>query len=227
MNGIQHALERWKAIKTKSQINGVIVGIVVLVIIGALVLFTKQDAIYIVGGIVIVLGVLAAVMSMIGKRKTGLQMNPEWKPLEIDDDSDEFGEEATEEPTGDTAADYDGQDEPIRRLDAQILGDDLTKLGQIVTPRMSRTYAMGWLVLQDEMVRWEPSSLTASQGIEVLESEPAEVISVERAPLWGSWSLVRIARSDGSEWCMRVPNSADLRPAFRELGLSLHDVTAQ
>ena len=61
-------------------------------------------------------------------------------------------------------------------------------------------------------------------GIEKLSIAPSQVSIVERAPLWGSWALVRIASADGGEWCLRVPGSVDLSPAFAELGLTVKQV---
>ena len=32
---------------------------------------------------------------------------------------------------------------------------------------------------------------------------------------------MRIATAEGAEWCMRIPGSVDLSPAFAELGLTV------
>jgi hypothetical protein len=48
------------------------------------------------------------------------------------------------------------------------------------------------------------------------------VAVIERVPLWGSWALLRLERSDAAEWCFRIPSSVDLSPALSELGLTLH-----
>ncbi len=109
----------------------------------------------------------------------------------------------------------------MRRLDAQILGADLAKLGQVVTPKLAKSYAVGTLVLEGNAVVWEPGASSRAAGIESLTAAPNQVASIEAAPLWGSWGLVRLATAGGDEWCMRVPGSVDLSPAFADLGLSV------
>jgi len=171
--------------------------------------------------ILLVVVVIGGIALVLGKKQTGLSITPEWKPADSHDedadlDEDESEQEAPAVPST-TAEDV----EPVRRLDAQILGSDLTKLGQVVAPKLSKSYAMGYIVLSGPNVEWEPSVASAGQGIEALSVAPAEVASVERAPLWGSWALMRIATAEGAEWCMRIPGSVDLAPAFAELGLTV------
>ncbi len=162
---------------------------------------------------------------MLGKRQTGLSITPEWKPAEVHDDDDDLDDTVdADEAQPSKAADVDADAEPVRRLDAQILGNDLTKLGQVVNPKLAKSYAMGYLVLTGPDVAWEPSKASTAQGSERLTVAPAEVSAVERTALWGSWALVRVSTASGTEWCMRVPGSVDLSPAFAELGLTLQQV---
>ncbi len=217
--------------------------IAVLVILAIAVLAQAHAAI--VAIIVVAVVVIAvAIVATIGKKQTGLSLTPEWKP-EVDRDAfdEEDDEQARPADEADDAADNssggaEGQGaqaasqpddqsdaEPIRRMDAQILGGDLSKLGQVVSPKLAKSYAVGTLVLEGPDVVWVPGAASKAIGIEELSAAPDQVSAVEAAPLWGSWALIRVATAGGDEWCMRVPGSVDLSPAFAELGLTVHSRT--
>jgi hypothetical protein len=219
--GIQEAQQRWQSIRSKGRTRGIAALVVVVVVLLAIAALAGGNAAPVVLVVLLVVVVIGAIALVLGKKQTGLSITPEWKPAdthddEVDEDLDEDDNEAPAvAPT--TAEDV----EPVRRLDAQILGSDLTKLGQVVAPKLSKSYAMGYIVLSGPNVVWEPSVASAGQGIDALSVAPAEVASVERAPLWGSWALMRIATAEGAEWCMRIPGSVDLAPAFAELGLTV------
>lgn len=224
MNGIEDAQQRWQDIRSAGRKKGIaaLVGVIILVFVIALVAQGNATLVLLVAIAVVV--VLGAIALLLGKRQTGLSITPEWKPK--DDrtfDDDDFSPDSAS-PSIDATADSDEPTEPVRRLDAQILGTDLSKLGQVVNPKLNKTYAMGYLELLDGKLAWRPSVATTSQGIEALTAIPAEVTSVQRAPLWGSWALVRVLKTDGTEWCLRVPGSVDLSPAFGDLGLTLQTI---
>lgn len=201
--------------------RGIIALVVAIVVVLTIALLAKGDTAIVLVIVVAAVVLLGAVAAMLGKKQTGLSITPEWKPKDERhfDDDDDLDATAGATSTSPTLAEEPV--EPIRRLDAQILGVDLTKLGQVVNPKLAKSYAMGYLELTSGKLVWEPSVATTSQGIEQLAAAPAEVATVERAPLWGSWAIVRVLKTDGSEWCMRVPGSVDLAPAFSELGLTL------
>lgn len=224
MNGIEDAQQRWQDIRSAGRKKGIaaLVGIIILVFIIALV--AKGNATLVLLVAIAIVVVLGAIALLLGKRQTGLSITPEWKPKDdrtFDDDG--FSPDPASPPI-DPKVDADEPTEPVRRLDAQILGTDLSKLGQVVNPKLNKTYAMGYLELLEGKLAWQPSVATTSQGIETLTAAPTEVASVQRAPLWGSWALVRVLKTDGTEWCLRVPGSVDLAPAFGELGLTLQTI---
>ncbi len=200
--------------------------LVVVVVLLAIAFVAKGSATTVLLIVIAAVVVLGAIALMLGKRQTGLSITPEWKPAEVHDDEDDPDDAtdvdgATQDGTPEEA---EADAEPVRRLDAQILGNDLTKLGQVVNPKLAKSYAMGYLVLTGPDVAWEPSNVSTAQGSERLAVSPAEVSVVERTALWGSWALVRLSTANGTEWCMRVPGSVDLAPAFAELGLTLQQV---
>lgn len=214
-------------IQSRGRIRGIVALIVAVVIVLAIALLAGSNASYVLIGVIAVVLLLGAMVVVIGKRKTGLSITPEWKPETADGDYDDFDEPATadagaEEVNGNEAVEVD----PVRRLDAQILGADLSKLGQVISPKLAKSYAVGTLVLDGSDIVWEPGAVSRAAGIENLVTAPEQVSSVEAVPLWGSWGLVRVATAGGEEWCMRVPGSVDLSPAFAELGLTLHKTSA-
>lgn len=220
MNGIEEAQQRWAAIRNKARRNGLVAVVVVAAVVAAIIALAGNAALAVIAGLVVLIGVGVYVVGFMGERITGLTINPEWKPLPPEPDDDRAVAD-DEDPDEDDAVHID--EEPVRRLDAQILGKDLTRLGQVVNPKLAKSYAMGDLDLTAGNVRWIPSVASARQGIEILTVEPAQVTSVERAVLWGSWALLRVATAEGAEWCMRIPNSVDLAPAFHDVGLTLQN----
>ena len=229
VNSIEDAQERWQNIRVQGRKKGFLALAVIIVILLALGFAAKNNAGIVVAVVVAAVVVVGAVAIMLGKKQTGLSITPEWKPKTEraweDDDDDDAGNDSAAPPRPVGASAPEGDDvEPIRRLDAQILGTDLSRLGQVVDPKLAKSYAMGYLDLADGTVSWQPSVVTTAKGIDPLESAPAEVASVERTSLWGSWALIRVVRTDGTEWCMRVPGSVDLAPAFGDLGLTLQTV---
>ena len=221
MAGIAEAQQRWQIIRSQGRTRGIIALVVAVVVVLGIALVAKSNAAIVLVIIMVAVVLLGAIAVVLGKKQTGLSITPEWKPKDerhFDDDDDLDG---TGESTSSAPATPEEPGEPIRRLDAQILGVDLTKLGQVVNPKLAKSYAMGYLELTSGKLVWEPSVATTAKGIEQLAAAPAEVASVESAPLWGSWAIVRVVKTDGSEWCMRVPGSVDLAPAFSELGLTL------
>lgn len=231
MNSIEDAQKRWQNIRAQGRKKGFAALVVIVVILLAIVVGSGTNAGIVVAVVVAAVVVVGALAIALGKKQTGLSITPEWKPKterawsDDEDDEDGVGKDSTTAPEPDGASALADDDaEPIRRLDAQILGVDLTKLGQVVDPKLAKSYAMGYLDLAGGTVSWQPSVVTTSKGIDPLESAPAEVASVERTALWGSWALIRVVRTDGTEWCMRVPGSVDLAPAFGDLGLTLQTV---
>lgn len=221
MAAIEDAKDRWQAIRSKGRTKGIVALVIVVIVLVAIAAAAQGNASIVLLIVILAAGVLGAIALMLGKKQTGLSITPEWKPAERFEDDDEAEDGTTPAEPAATAAD---DAEPVRRLDAQILGSDLTKLGQVVNPKLAKSYAMGYLVLAGPEVTWEPSQASSSNGGEPLSIAPAEVSAVERTALWGSWALVRVSTTDGSEWCMRVPGSVDLAPAFAELGLTLQEV---
>lgn len=237
MAGIQEAQARWGVIQSRGRVRGIIALIVVVVIVLAIALLAGSNASYVMIGVIAALLLLGAIMVVVGKRRTGLSITPEWKPEAVDDDYDDLDDaddrdgaataDAGQTEGADDATDADVHEgDPIRRLDAQILGADLSKLGQVISPKLAKSYAVGTLVLEGSDIVWEPGAVSRAAGIEDLVTAPEQVSSVEAAPLWGSWGLVRVATAGGDEWCMRVPGSVDLSQAFAEMGLTLHKTSA-
>ncbi len=220
MADIQDALDRWQAIRTKGRTSAVVGFVVVVVVVVAVFLFAGDNKLNVLLAVVAAVVAIVVVGMFLGGRKTGLTMTPEWLAREEEFEDEEFDDDESAEVEAAPVV-VRSTAEPIRRLDAQILGGDLTKLGQVVSPKLAKSYAMGDLVLTDDAVAWRPGVAASGQGIEALQAMPAQVTAVERVPLWGSWALLRIEISDGNEWCMRVPNSVDLTSAFSELGLTL------
>lgn len=222
VDGIDEARQRWGVIQSRGRTRGVVALVVVIVVIALIAALAGSNASVVAIVIIAAVVVIAVIAGVVGKARTGLSITPEWKPevdrddLDADDDVDVAAAEATSE-----ASDEESEVEPVRRLDAQILGSDLAKLGQVVSPKLAKSYSVGTLVLEDSMVAWEPGTVSRSAGIGVLSTAPAQVSVVETAPLWGSWALLRIATAEGDEWCMRVPGSVDLSPAFAEMGLTV------
>lgn len=227
MAGIEEAKDRWSAIHARGRTRGIIALVVAVVVLLAIAVLAGENASYVLAGIVVVLLAIGAIVVYVGRRKTGLSITPEWKPeaeadyddLDLDDDADG----AVDGEVADASADDSPVTaEPVRRLDAQILGTDLLKLGQVISPKLEKSYAVGTLVLEGSDIVWEPGAVSRAAGIKELVTAPDQVSTVESTSLWGSWGLVRVATAAGDEWCMRVPGSVDLSPAFAELGLTLH-----
>lgn len=227
MAGVDDARARWGVIQSRGRVRGLIALAVALLIVVLISVLAGSNATSVAIVIVLALVVLGAIVGVVGKRKTGLGLTPEWKPEPAEDDFDDDGED---EDTGEVAEaeparpETPSDTEPVRRLDAQILGEDLAKLGQVVSPKLAKSYSVGTLVLEQSMVAWEPGTVSRAAGIETLTTAPAQVSAVETAPLWGSWALIRVATAEGEEWCMRVPGSVDLSPAFAEMGLTVRRV---
>ncbi len=229
-------------IQTRGRVRGIVALVVAVVVVLAIAIFAKTNAAPVFIGVIAVLVIAGAIMIAIGKRKTGLSITPEWKPEttrdddddaydDLDDPSDDIDAPETPAAADDgantpTSADQDANGaEPVRRLDAQILGADLSKLGQVISPKLAKSYAVGTLVLEGPSIVWEPGAVSRAAGIDDLVTAPEQVSVVEAAPLWGSWALIRVATAGGDEWCLRVPGSVDLSPAFAELGLTVHKTT--
>lgn len=225
--GIEEAQERWGTIRTRGRTRGIVALVVVLVVLVAIGVFAKSNAGLVVVALIVVAVIIGTIIVLVGKSRTGLSITPEWKP-EVDRDAEDDFDAADDGGTADQPeqvasvddADQEAVSDPVRRLDAQILGADLTKLGQVVSPKLAKSYAVGTLVLEGPEIVWEPGTASQAVGIENLSTAPDQVSVVEAAPLWGSWALVRVATVTGDEWCMRVPGSVDLSPAFAELGLT-------
>lgn len=210
-------------IQARGRTRGIIALVVVVVIVLAIAVLAQSKASMVLIGLIVLLVVVGVIAAVVGKRRTGLSITPEWKPETVrDDDFDDLDDEAaSDRPTVESSDEADAEAEPVRRLDAQILGTDLSKLGQMVSPQLAKSYAVGTLVLEGSDIVWEPGATSRAAGIENLVAAPAQVSVVETAPLWGSWGLIRVATAGGDEWCLRVPGSVDLSPAFAELGLTL------
>lgn len=226
MAAIEDAQERWGTIRARGRTRGIVALVVVLVVLVAIGVFAKSNAGLVVVALVVAVLIVSTIVVLVGRSKTGLTITPEWKP-EVDrsvdddfDDDDDRSEDRSAQVASDDDADRVVAADPVRRLDAQILGADLTKLGQVVSPKLAKSYAVGTLVLEGPEIVWEPGTASQAVGIESLATAPDQVCVVEAAPLWGSWALVRVATVAGDEWCMRVPGSVDLSPAFAELGLT-------
>jgi hypothetical protein len=232
--GIEEAQARWAVIQSRGRVRGVIALVVAVVIVLAIAVFAKTNAAPVLIGVIAVVVIAGAILIAVGKRRTGLSITPEWKPETTRDDDDDYddldGPDAGSDPD-DVASDVASTDqdateaEPVRRLDAQILGADLSKLGQVISPKLAKSYAVGTLVLEGPSIVWEPGATSRAAGIDDLVTAPEQVSVVEAAPLWGSWGLIRVATAGGDEWCLRVPGSVDLSPAFAELGLTVHKTT--
>lgn len=232
VDGIDEARQRWQVIQSRGRIRGVVALVVAIVVAVLIAVLAGSNASVVAIVVILAVIVVAVILGMIGKSRTGLSLTPEWKPETPADDVDDLDEaddldEVDRDGDGtvaETAVAVDAS-EPVRRLDAQILGEDLAKLGQVVSPKLAKSYAVGSLVLEDGNVVWEPGTTSRATGIGELEIAPAQVSVVETVPLWGAWALLRLATADGDEWCMRVPGSVDLTPAFADMGLTLrkHD----
>ncbi|MBS1847779.1 MAG: hypothetical protein JST73_05830 [Actinobacteria bacterium] len=197
---------------------------VAIVVVLVIALFGGKNSVVVLLAVIGVAVLAGIVVVVVGKNKTGLSITPEWKPEATDEDYDDDDDldAASVTPAPDVPATSSGDEtEPVRRLDAQILGADLSKLGQVVSPKLAKSYAVGTLVLEGTDIVWEPGATSRAAGIENLVTAPDQVSVVESATLWGSWGLLRVATAGGDEWCMRVPGSVDLAPAFAELGLTL------
>lgn len=224
--GIEDAQARWGVIQSRGRVKGIIALVIVVAIVVAIALLAKSNAGMVLIGVILAAIAVGAIVVAVGKNKTGLSITPEWKPETSRDTYDDFDEDRADQaetPDVDRAASVDADDaaDPVRRLDAQILGADLSKLGQVVSPKLAKSYAVGTLVLEGSDIVWEPGAASRAIGIENLSTAPQQVSVVEAAPLWGSWGLLRVATAGGDEWCMRVPGSVDLSPAFADLGLTL------
>lgn len=232
MAGIQEAQNRWAEIQARGRVRGIVALVIAVVVVLAIALLAGSSAAPILIGVIVALVIIGAIVVSVGKRKTGLAITPEWKPeVSRDDDYDDLDADETvidEDDTSSAASNVasDTDTEPVRRLDAQILGADLSKLGQVISPKLAKSYAVGTLVLEGSSIVWEPGAVSRAAGIENLSTAPDQVSVVEAAPLWGSWGLIRVATAGGDEWCLRVPGSVDLSPAFAELGLTVHKAAA-
>jgi len=219
VTGIDEAQARWQQVRAKGRTRLIIVLVVAIVVLAVIAIVAQGSAGIVVGVVVGVLVVAAAIYLMVSKQKTGLSLTPEWAPQDR-----RRGDAREDAPTGAAAAaaaEPAEPVEPIRKVDAQILGADLADLGQSVGSKLQSSYALGDLYVQGGKVSWVPSSISGGQGAQLLEAAPGEVSAIERVPLWGSWALLRLERSDASEWCFRIPSSVDLSPALSELGLTL------
>jgi flagellar basal body-associated protein FliL len=220
VTGIDEAQARWQQVRAKGRTRLIIVLVVAVVVLAVIAIVAKGSAGIVVGVVIGVLVVAAAIYLMVSKQKTGLSLTPEWAPKDRgrddDDDEDDLSGAALT-----AAAEPAEPVEPIRKVDAQILGVDLAGLGQQIGPKLQSSYALGDLHVEGGKVSWVPSSISGGQGAQPLEAAPGEVAVIERVPLWGSWALLRLERSDASEWCFRIPSSVDLSPALSELGLTL------
>lgn len=235
MAGIQEAQARWAVIQARGRVRGIIALVVAVVIVLAIAVFAQNNAAPVLIGVIVALVIVGAIVIAVGKRKTGLSITPEWKPEtprdEEDDAYDDLDAPDVAVDEHDAAEDAAPAEqavtdaEPVRRLDAQILGADLSKLGQVISPKLAKSYAVGTLVLEGPAIVWEPGAVSRAAGIDDLVTAPEQVSVVEAAPLWGSWGLIRVATAGGEEWCLRVPGSVDLSPAFAELGLTVHKTT--
>jgi flagellar basal body-associated protein FliL len=219
VTGIDEAQARWQQVRAKGRTRLIIVLVVAIVVLAVIAIVAKGSAGIVVGVVIGVLVVAAAIYLMVSKQKTGLSLTPEWAPKDRgrDDDDEDDLSGAAPTPTAEPAEPV----EPIRKVDAQILGVDLAGLGQQIGPKLQSSYALGDLHVEGGKVSWVPSSISGGQGAQPLEAAPGEVAAIERVPLWGSWALLRLERSDASEWCFRIPSSVDLSPALSELGLTL------
>lgn len=229
--GIENARTRWGVIQSRGRTRGVVALVVAVIVVVVIAVLAGSNASVAAIVIVLALVVVGTVIAVIGKNRTGLGLTPEWKPEAEEDDQDlddvgarDVGDDPEPSETSDGPSDDVTVAEPVRRLDAQILGEDLAKLGQVVSPKLAKSYSVGSLVLEDAIVSWEPGTMSRAAGIETLSTAPAQVSAVETAPLWGSWALLRVATAGGDEWCMRVPGSVDLSPGFAEMGLTLRKI---
>ena len=195
--------------------------VVAIVVLAVIALAAQGSAGLVVGAVVAVLVVAAAIYLMVSKQKTGLSLTPEWAPKDRGRDEDDEDDVSGAAPAAPVAPAEPV--EPIRKVDAQILGVDLVSLGQPIGDKLQSSYALGDLLIDSGKVAWNPSTISGGQGAQPLEAAPGDVAVIERVPLWGSWALLRLERSDASEWCFRIPSSVDLSPALSELGLTLAD----
>jgi len=219
VTGIDEAQARWQQVRAKGRTRLIIVLVVAIVVLAAIAIIAQGSAGIVVGVVIGVLVVAAVVYLMVSKQKTGLSLTPEWAPKDRGRDEDDDDEASGMAPAA--PAEPAEPVEPIRKVDAQILGVDLVGLGQQIGPKLQSSYALGDLHVEGGKVSWVPSTISGGQGAQPLELAPGEVATIERVPLWGSWALLRLERSDATEWCFRIPSSVDLSPALSELGLSL------
>lgn len=209
------ARAEWLALRRKGQVRvaaAVVVASLVVFAIG----FLAGAAAPAVAGVV-----LAAVIAVgagsfwLWQRHTGTTIAPDWAPErssrhELDDD-DLAGADAA------VAKEPVPAGPPPDHFDAQILGADLARLGQRVPDGVRRSYATGNLVVAAGELRWDPAPITAKRGVIPFVIRREQVDSIDVSALWGSWSLVSLARTDGTTVCLRVPTGA--RP---EEALAVH-----
>lgn len=180
----------------------------------------------------IAVGVLAGValvaflvVMLVSQKRTGLSITPEWAPKESpvsgDDDDDDDDDDSSPAPVAAEPA------EPVRALDGQMLGSALAALGQIVDDKLAKSYALGTLSFGSDAVVWTPTTVSAGHGAAELSAGPASIAAIERAPLWGSWALLRIELAVGGAWVFRIPSSVDLAPVLSEIGVTFRQLTAE
>lgn len=156
--------------------------------------------------------VIAAVVAAVGgtfwlwQRHTGTTLTPDWAPERPRHSAEDDDAEAV--AAGAAPAPVVPAGPPPDHFDAQILGTDLARLGQAVPDGVRRSYATGNLVVADGELRWEPAPITAKRGIASFTIPREQVDRVDVSALWGSWSLVSLARTDGTTVAMRVPSGA-------------------
>lgn len=155
--------------------------------------------------------VIAAVVAVVGgtfwlwQRHTGTTLTPDWAPERHSADDAEAAEAVA---AGAATTPVVPAGPPPDHFDAQILGADLARLGQTVPDGIRRSYATGNLVVADGELRWEPAPITAKRGVGSFAIPREQVDRVDVSALWGSWSLVSLARTDGTTVAMRVPTGA-------------------
>lgn len=232
MTSIQEAQGQWQVIRSRGRIKGLIALLVVVVVLLVVAIAAGGSAGIAVGVIAAVALVVFAVTLFVGQRRTGVSITPEWAPKEsptssYDDEDDEDEDDDGDVPAaaGSGAPVDTERSEPVRAVDGQMLGSELEALGQTVTPKLAKSYALGTIALGEGAVTWTPSSVSAGQGITALSAAAASIAAVERAPLWGSWALLRVELRVGGAWVFRIPSSVDLAPALTELGITFRQVT--
>ncbi len=225
MTSIGEAQAQWQAIRSKGRVRGIVALVLAVVVLLGIALAAGGNAGIVVGVLVALVVVVLVVGMVLSQRKTGLSITPEWAPKEgpatrFDDGDEDDGEAPSSAPAAAEPA------EPVRSFDGQMLGSALADLGQQVAPKLAKSYALGTISIQNAMVSWTPSTVSTGQGVQPLSAPAGAVAVVERAPLWGSWALLRIELTDGPAWAFRVPSSVDLGPALAEVGISYRQVEA-